>query len=221
MRGRHPRAGRKGSFSVGKSFALSALMLFLLAISGPSSSARPADCRAVRAVFYTSSDWQRLGLGLAADPSACASYFVTVPALAADKTQMVSNRASFVRRLGPAFHAAAEINYSAWQRWVSSTGNSWYAAGQEARRRMAAAGFDVGSGDTWAVNEFSSAVRAGTGTARDNARELVRGLYDGHAGQAAVKGIEVMVGTGQSVVSFAQYKANLESWLQDQNFWAD
>src|SRR4051794_4744374 len=140
----------------------------------PFSSARTTDCRPVRAVFYTSSDWQRLAQGLAADPSPCATYVVTIPALAADKTVMVNNRAAAVHALG--LDAAAEINYTAWQRWVSSTGSSWYVAGQEARRRMAAAGFDVSQGDTWALNELSSAVRTGTGSARQNVRDLIRGL---------------------------------------------
>src|SRR5262249_57826970 len=131
----------------------------------------------------------------------------------------VNNGGSAVRTLG--LHAAAEINYTAWQRWVTSTGNSWYAAGQEARRRMANAGFDIGAGDTWAVNEFSSAVRANTGSARQNIRDLVRGLYDGDGSQQQTKGIVFVVGPSQDGVSVAQYKANLESWFQDQNLWND
>ena len=49
----------------------------------PGSTARTTDCRPVRAVFYTSSDWQRLAQGLAADASPCATYVITIPALAA------------------------------------------------------------------------------------------------------------------------------------------
>jgi hypothetical protein len=202
----------------------SALVAFVVCVAAaaivPFSSARTSDCRAVRAVFYTSSDWQRLAQGLAADASPCASYYVTIPALAADKTQMVPNRASSVRALGANLHAAAEVNYSAWQGWVNSTGNSWYAAGQEVRRRMTAAGFNISAGDTWAVNELSSAVRTGAGSARQNVRDLVRGLYDGD-GSAQTKGIVFVVGTGQNSLSFPQYKANLESWLQDAGFWTD
>jgi hypothetical protein len=202
-----------------KRSALVALVLTLAVMLAPSSGARTADCHPVRAVFYTSSDWLRLAQGLSADASSCADYYVTVPALAADKTQMVNNRASAVRALG--LHAAAEINYTAWQGWVASTGNSWYAAGQEARRRMTNAGFDVGSGDTWALNELSSAVRANTGSARQNLRDLVHGLYDGDGSQPQTKGIVFVVGPSQNGVSLAQYKANLESWFQDQNFWTD
>ena len=52
-------------------------------------------------------------------------------------------------------------------------------AGVEARRRMAAAGYDAANGDTWAINEFPSSVRRDDGTARSDAREFVRGLYEG------------------------------------------
>jgi hypothetical protein len=199
-------------------WALGVLLAALVA--APETTARSTDCQPVQAVFYESSDWLRLANGLAANASPCASYYVTIPSLAADKTQMVGNRASVVRALGPNFHALAEVNYTAWSRWVASTGNSWYQAGQEARRRMSAAGFDVSSGDTWAVNEFPSAVRANSGTARQNVRDLVRGLYDGNGGPQ-VKGIVYVVGVGQNGLSFATYKANLESWLQDTAFWND
>jgi hypothetical protein len=185
------------------------------------ASARPADCRPVEAVFYESSDWARLANGLAANPSPCAAYYVTIPALAGDKTQMRPAAAAQVRALGPNFHALAEINYSAWQSWVASTGNSWYSAGVEARRRMAAAGFDVAGGDRWVVNELSSAVRTGAGAARQNVRDLVRGLYEGDGTETQAKGMVFVVGVGQNGLSFPQYKATLESWLQDQNFWAD
>jgi len=208
---------------VKKLLALAALVssVAAVAISTGGADARGTDCQPVTAVFYESSDWLRLAQGLAADASACANYYVTIPALAADKTQMVPNRAPVVRALGPNFHALAEINYTAWQKWVSANGTSWYAAGQVARQRMAAAGFDVSSGDTWVVNEISSAVRAGTGQARQNIRDLVRGLHDGDGSQPQVKGMVYVVGTGQNDVGFAQYKANLESWYQDQDFWAD
>src|SRR5262249_52800747 len=103
---------------------------------------------------------------------------------------------------------------------VTSTGGSWYQAGVEVRRRMAAAGFDVGAGDTWVVNEFSSAVRVGSGSSRQNMRDLVRGLYDGDGGPPA-KGVVLVVGIGQPTASLGTYKARLESWLQDAGFWGD
>jgi hypothetical protein len=204
-----------------KLLAVGGFALILVSAFASPGSSRVADCQAVRAVFYTSSDWQRLAQGLAANSSPCAQYFVTIAALTADKTQMRTGAAAYVRSLGANFHALAEVNYSAWQSWVSSTGNTWYDAGVEVRRRMAAAGFDVAAGDTWVVNELSSAVRAGTGSARQNFRDLVRGLYEGDGSVAATKGVVFVVGLGQTGVSLPTYKATLESWLQDNNFWVD
>ena len=104
------------------------------------------------------------------------------------------NEAWRIRALGPAFHALAEINVTGWTAWVAATGNSWYEAGVEARRRMAATGYDVTAGDGWALNELSSAVRQGTGNARANMRAFLNGLYDGdgdpapHAGRCSSRG---------------------------------
>ena len=157
----------------------------------------------------------------AADPSPCAEYFVSVPPLAADKTQIRAGVAPQIQALGSSFHALAEVNVTAWQGWVTSTGNSWYQAGVEARTRMAAAGFDVSAGDSWAVNELSSAVRTGTGPSRQNIRDLVHGLYDGDGTEPAARGVVFVSGIGQPTASLATYKANLESWLQDPGFWGD
>src|SRR5207344_1222259 len=46
-----------------------------------------ADCRSLRAVFYTATDYLRLATKLAANASPCAEYYVSVPPLVADKTQ--------------------------------------------------------------------------------------------------------------------------------------
>ena len=133
---------------------------------------------------------------------------------------MRSGSAATIRGLGANFHALAEVNVTAWQGWVTSTGNSWYQAGVEARTRMAAAGFDVAAGDSWVVNELSSAVRTGNGPSRQNIRDLVHGLYDGSGGTPS-KGAVFVVGISQPTTSLATYKANLESWLQDAAFWDD
>src|SRR5262245_18729585 len=125
-----------------------------------------------------------------------------------------------MRALGGNFHALAEVNVSAWQGWVTSTESSWYQAGVEARRRMAAAGFDVSAGDSWALNELSSAVRVGSGSSRQDIRDFVHGLYDGSGGQPA-KGVVFVVGLGQLTASLDTYTARLESWLQDAPFWGD
>jgi hypothetical protein len=201
--------------------AFGASLLLAVSAAAPIASARPNACQSVQAVFYTSGDWLRLAHTLAADASPCAQYYISIPPLASSKTTIRSNAARQVRALGANFHALAEVSYSAWQGWVSSTGNSWYQAGQEARRRMADAGFDVAAGDTWVVNEISSAAIAGTGQARQNFRQLLAGLHDGDGSVAQTKGIVYVVGVSQSMAALPSYKAQLESWLQDSGFWTD
>jgi hypothetical protein len=120
----------------------------------PSSSlAQGPACRPLRAIFYTSTDWMPLADALAANPSACADYYISIPPPAADKTAMRGGVAPAIRALGPDFHALAEVNVAAWQSWVASPGESWYDAGVLARSEMDAAGFDVAAGDSWFVNE--------------------------------------------------------------------
>jgi hypothetical protein len=173
-----------------------------------------AGCRPARVVFYAQTDWLRLVTKLAAAPSPCAQYYVSVPPLVADKTQARSGQASQMRALGPQFHAVDEINYTAWSNWVAAGNGSWADAGAVARQRMAASGFDASAGDTWALNELSSAVRAGTGSARANAGAFLNAL----AGDG-VKGIVFTAGVGQSTPDLSIYKANLQNWLQDSTFW--
>src|SRR5687768_7969951 len=52
-----------------------------------------AACNPVRATFYSPADWLRLATKLAASSSACAHYYVSVPPLAADKTQLRGDQA--------------------------------------------------------------------------------------------------------------------------------
>ena len=184
-----------------------------------SSAAQIPRCRATELVFYAARDWLRLAPKLAEHSSPCADYYISVPPLVADKTMPRPNQAWRIRALGPRFHAMAEIHWSTWQQWVRATGRTWFDAGVEARRRMGAAGYDVGQGDTWAVNEFPSSVRRGLGKARDDARAFVSGLYegDGRPAQGAVFVIGVMHGTNDA----SAYKATMKSWLGDAPFWLD
>src|SRR6478609_2528799 len=173
-----------------------------------------ANCRPARVLFYAQTDWLRLATTLAQFPSACAQYYVSVPPLAADKTQARSGQAAQIRALGPSFHAVDEISYSGWASWVASGAGSFADAGALARQRMAAAGFDTAAGDTWALNELSSAVRAGTGSARANALAFLNAL----AGDG-VKGIAFGAGVSQLTPDLSTYKVNLQNWLQDSAFW--
>ena len=191
----------------------------LVSRGGARRAQAPAACRPLRAVFYAATDYLRLATKLAATASPCAEYYVSIPPLVADKTKPRPNAAWRIRALGPNFHAMAEFHFATWTRWVASTGSSWYTAGVTARERMAAAGFDVTSGDTWVLNELTSAVRRGTGNARANVRELLRGLYEG-SGQPT-RGAVFVIGVGQRTTDVSLLQTNLQNWFADSAFWAD
>ena len=179
----------------------------------------PADCRPLRAVFWAATDYLRLATKLAATASPCAEYYVSVPPIVGDKTRVRPNAAPRIRALGPNFHAMAEVHFTAWSRWVQTTGSSWHTAGITARERMAAAGYDVSNGDIWVVNELSTAVRRGTGNARANIRELLRGLYEGSG--RPTRGAALLVGVGQRTTDTSLLQTNLQNWYSDSAFWAD
>jgi len=185
------------------------------------SAVATADCRPLRAIFYAATDWNRLATKLAANGSPCAQYYISIPPLVADKTQSRPDQAWRIRALGPNFHAMAEIHMATWGTWVADTGRTWYEAGVEARRSMEAADYRVSLGDTWAVNEASSAVRRGDGTARADLRELVRGLFQGDGTLPTARGTVFIIGMGQGTPDLSTYKTTLKNWLQDTAFWAD
>jgi hypothetical protein len=189
-------------------------------VARPQPAQRAAACRPLRAVFYAAIDWLRLATKLAANQSPCAQYYVSIPPLTSDKTKARPDQAWRIRALGPNFHAMAEIHFTTWQRWVAANGSTWYAAGVEARHRMEAAGFDVTKGDTWAVNEFPSSVRANAGTVRTNVRDFVHGLYAGD-GTPPTRGVVFVIGVGQSATGLPLYQANLQNWMTDSAFWTD
>jgi hypothetical protein len=184
-----------------------------------SSAALIPSCRSTELVFYAARDWLRLAPKLAEHASPCADYYVSVPPLVADKTTPRPNQAWRIRALGPRFHAMAEIHWTTWQSWVRTTGRTWFDAGVEARRRMAAAGYDVARGDTWAVNEFPSSVRRGLGKAREDARAFVQGLYEGDGLPA--QGAVFVIGVNHGTQDASLYKATMKSWLGDTPFWLD
>jgi hypothetical protein len=178
-------------------------------------------CTPLRAVFYAGTDWLRLATKLAANASPCAQYYISVPPLAGNKTQFRSDQAWRIRALGPQFHALAEVNVTGWSNWVATNGKTWYEAGQEARRGMAAAGYDVSAGDTWVVNELSSAVRQGTGSARANMRSFIRGLYEGDGTVPRARGAVFVIGMSQATVELSVYQSRLQDWYEDAAFWND
>ena len=86
---------------------------------------------------------------------------------------------------------------------------------------MAVAGYDVAAGDTWALNELSSAVRQGTGNARANMRAFLNGLYDGDGTLPAARGTVFVAGIGQGTTDLSLYQARLQDWYEDAAFWSD
>src|SRR3954464_14938664 len=89
------------------------------------------DCRQLRAVFYTATDWLRLATKLAAAHAPCVEYYISIPPLAADKTQFRSAQPALIHALGPNFHVLAEISTHGWGEWVAADGSrDWYQAGQ-------------------------------------------------------------------------------------------
>lgn len=189
----------------------------------PSRSFRSTgDCRPLRAVFYAPTDWLRLTTKLAAAASPCAQYFVSVPPLVSDKSQPRADQAWRIRALGPNFHALAEIHVAGWTTWLANNpGRTWYDAGVEARRRMAAAGYQVSLGDGWALNELSSAVRVGNGNARANMRTFLRGLYEGDGTLPRVRGAVFITGMNQGTGELSVYQARLQDWYEDAAFWEE
>jgi PKD repeat protein len=193
----------------------------------PRTRAAAAACIPTDVVFYAPTDWVRIAQKMRANMSSCANYFVSIPPIAADKTRPRGPvQPTLIRALGPNFHAVNEVNVTdstSWSTWVSSGKGNWYQAGVEARRRMedpAQGNFDIAAGDIWAVNEFTSAVRSGTGPSRQNMRNFVHGLYDGADG-TPVKGIVWISNFGQGTTFFDTYRGNLKAWFRDQAFWAD
>jgi hypothetical protein len=179
-------------------------------------AALAGSCRPARVIVYAQTDWLRVATELAANSSPCAQYYVSVPPLASDKTQARSGQAAQIRALGPQFHALDEVSYAGWSSWVAAGSGSWFDAGVTARQRMAAAGFDAAAGDGWLLNELSSAVRTGAGSARQNALDFMHGLAsDG------VKGVVATAGISQATPDLSQYKVNLQDWLEDGAFWAE
>jgi hypothetical protein len=180
-----------------------------------------ATCSTQRAVFYAGTDWLRLATKLAANQSSCTQYYVSVPPVVADKSTFRADQAWRIRALGPNFHVLAEMNVTGWTNWVSTNASSWYAAGVEARRRMHAAGYDVTLGDTWVVNELSSAVRVGNANARANMRSFVKGLYDGDGTLPATRGAVFVSGMSQATGELSVYQSRLQDWYEDAAFWTD
>ena len=188
------------------------------------AGAAPVDAPAptcpipVEVVVYSQGGWNLLAAAFHDNPSVCANYWLSIPSLTSDRTMLRAPAESDrIRRLGPRFHALAEFS---WGGWAAVPGMTWFEKGVEFRRRMVTAGYDVASGDAWAINELPSTVRYDP-TTRANVRAAMRGLYTGPAGSRTVRGAAFVIGFGQSTEVLGAYKRNLENWITDAPFWVD
>jgi hypothetical protein len=178
-------------------------------------------------VVVTIEDTLPVARALAADPTPCAEYYISVPPLPGDKTLPLAGRARLIRALGPQFHALAEVTLgtaTGWVNWVQTTGRSWYEAGVEFRNRMALRGFDVALGDRWIVNEMNEGTRQDFGPyARANIRELLRGLHDAGGVHPPARGaVEIGIRfSHQTLPGVPHYKEELKAWLLDSAFWRE
>ena len=192
-----------------------AAVVFAVAVSLPDAeSARAACPYQAQVLTYNPRGWQPLLDALAANQTPCAQYYIVLPPIS-DK---ITPRG---RRIVEAVRARARTS----TRSPSSAGGSGpsnpargTAKGVAFRRKMAAAGYDVRRGETWAINELPSTIRSRADT-RQRARDLIRGLYTGPPGSTPSPGAVFIVGVGQAMRNFGPYKASLRGWLQDAAFW--
>src|SRR3954454_5476836 len=187
----------------------------------------PANCRLhAEAVFWTASDWALLAQELAANPSPCADYYISIPPLAANKTGLRVLQDDVIRALGSRFHPVAEMTLggpTAWSEWVNAVaGRTWFDAGVLFRKRMADAGYRFDLGETWLLNEFDRSTRHDEAPyTRAAMKDLLRGLYYGDGSGPTVPGI-VEIGiayTHQNIPDVEGYKSEMEAWLKDSDFW--
>lgn len=220
--------------------ALSALALGPAA--GPATASgdgegAPECAKTVEVVAWTANRHRILMRALAENPAPCTHYWITIPAADGDKTDP---RAAAVyrevRNLGPNFHPLVEVQLfgTGWASWVAAGNGSWYDAGVEMRRKMAALQLRTDLGETWLLNEFdrttrvdgprnAAEIQAGRTVpfTRAAMKDLVRGLYEG------APGMEPLPGAAEVGISFAHqnlpdvptYKEELKSYLRDADFW--
>src|SRR6266581_1379990 len=201
------------------------------AAASPTSPVRlddslPPSCRLhAEAIFWTATDWPILGEELAANPSPCGDYYISIPPLATNKTVLRPLQDDVIRALGPRFHPVAEVTLggpTGWAAWVAVPGRTWFGAGVEFRKRMADAGYRLDLGETWLLNEFDRSTRRDEPVyTRAAMKELLRGLYYGDGTGPTVPGI-VEIGiayTHQNIPDVEGYKAEMKAWLQDSDFW--
>jgi hypothetical protein len=177
--------------------------------------------------FYTASDWVRLGQKLQANASACAEYYITIPPLANDKTQLRCpldrpQQDDLIRALGPRFHPVAEFHFQGWRNWWRAVpGRTPADAAHLFLQRVKDCGYDFSRGETWSLNEVHSGIAANNPGARAELRLLLNTLAAGVPEMPPSRGVVWVIGVGQQTQNLSVYKPRLQEWFQDTAFWED
>jgi hypothetical protein len=209
--------------------ALLAFAFVALFLSGGAPKAGADTCRHTEVVFYTT-DTTRLATELSKSASSCADYYLSITPNAGGVPRG-GTPVTTIHSLGPRFHAMAEIRLNPWASYASAHGGTpeaWYATGVEVRKEMRDAGYDAALGDAWAINEVGAPsgtpmgvdVLKNNGSARDDLRAFVRGLYTGDDGLAE-RGLVFAADPLQVTSDLSQYAQDLASWYADSTFWTD
>jgi hypothetical protein len=215
-----------------KPHLLAALLAFALAalLAGSGAPRANADtCRQSDVVFYTT-DTTRLATELSKSASSCADYYLSITPNAGGVPRG-GTPVTTIHSLGPRFHAMAEIRLNPWASYASAHGGTpeaWYATGVEVRKEMRDAGYDAALGDAWAINEVGAPsnttmgidVLKNNGSARDDLRAFVRGLYTGDDGLAE-RGLVFGADPLQVTSDLTEYAQDLANWYADSTFWTD
>jgi hypothetical protein len=204
--------------------------------NGPARAACRID---VEAVFWTGTDWERLGKAIAANRTPCGEYWISIPPLAANKKGLRVLQDDVIRALG--VHPVAEFTageLTGWGVWVNADPNdsqTWFTAGVAFRQAMWNAGYR-GVDETWLLNEFDRS------TMRDAPRgafpedqnwaafpraamiDLAQGLYYGAIGMEPMPGV-IEIGIHHRHQNMPddvirRYKSEVEAWLADNSFWS-
>ena len=185
-------------------------------------------------MFWTGADWERLGKAIAANRTPCGEYWISIPSLAANKKGLRVLQDDVIRALG--VHPIAEFTLgegTGWANWVLASpddNQTWFTAGVEFRKAMAAAGYS-GPDETWLLNELDRSTmrdaprdafpvdQAWPAFPREAMVEVLQGLYYGAIGMEPLPGI-VEIGIHHRHQNMPadvvrQYKSEAESWLAD------
>ena len=181
----------------------------------PSPAELPRYCREhANAYFYTSTEWLRLAQRLAANASPCVDYWISIPALAADKTGGRCVQDDLVRAISPRIHVMAELHFGGWNAWWKKNNKTPREAGLEFVRKWRECGY-LQPGETWALNEMHSGIRNDVPGARANMIQFLDAVREASGDQ----GVAWIIGVGQNTTNVSEYKPASESWLADTTYW--